>query len=135
MSSTIWVGNIRFGNANIPVKLHTAVSQNRVQFHLLHKLDRVKLQQRMICAYDKMPVLADEQIKGFPVEGRKYILIDPEELHEVEPESSRTIDVHEFVKRGEIDPVFMERSYYLAADAAPESYNALVEALKEMEAE
>ncbi len=134
MPSTIWIGNIHFGALIVPVKLHTAVSQNRVQFHLLHKTDRVKLRQQMICKFDKTPVPAEEQVKGFQVDERKYVLMDPEELEQAEPESSRTIDVHEFVKTGGIDPVFIERIYYLEPDAEAKSYGALAASLKDLDA-
>ena len=134
MASTIWIGNIQFGAITVLVKLHTAVSQNRVQFHLLHKTDRVKLRQQMICKFDKTPVPADEQVKGFQVDERKYVLMDPEELEQAEPESSRTIDVHEFVKTGGIDPVFIEHIYYLEPDAEAKSYGALAASLNDLDA-
>lgn len=129
---TIWKGYIHFGDTDVPVKLHTAVKEDRIQFHLLHKPDRVKLRQQMICAYEKVPVPLEEQVKGFELEERKYILVDPAELEQTEPESSRMIEVHEFVKTGQIDPIFLERVYYLEPDTLLKGYNALVEALKEM---
>ena len=135
MASTLWIGNIQFGGISVPVKLHAAVSQDRVQFHLLHKTDRVRLRQQMICKLDKAPVPAGEQVKGFQVDERKYVLIDAEELEQAEPEASRTIDVHEFVKTGEIDPVFVEHVYYLEPDASQKAYGALAAALKDMDAQ
>jgi DNA end-binding protein Ku len=132
---TIWKGYIRFGDMDVPVKLHTAVKENRIQFHLLHKRDRVKLQQQMICAYEKVPVPLEEQVKGFELEDSKYILVDAAELEQTEPESSRMIEVHEFVKTEQIDPIFLERVYYLEPDNLLQGYNALVGALKEMEVE
>lgn len=135
MASTLWIGSIQFGDIAVPVKLHTAVSQNRVQFHLLHKTDRVKLRQQMICKFDKALVPSEEQAKGFLVEERKYVLIDPEELEQINPESSRIIDVHEFVKTGNIDPVFIEHVYFLEPDSSNKSYSALAAALKDMDAQ
>ena len=132
---TIWKGYIRFGDTNLPVKLHPAIREERIQFHLLHKHDRVKLRQQMICAYEKKPVPAEAQAKGFEVEEGKYIIVDPEELEQTAPESSRLIEVHEFVKTGQIDPLFLDRAYYLEPDSQSKEYNALAVALKEMEAE
>ena len=131
MAQTIWIGNIHFKDIEVPVKLHTSVSQNRMQFHLLHKTDRVRLRQQMICAYEKIPVTGEEEVKGFKVDERKYILMDPEELEETEPEESRSINVHEFVKPDEIDPIFLEKTYYLEPAGGIESYAALAAALKE----
>lgn len=133
MGGTIWKGYISFEGANVPVKLHTAVKENRIQFHLLHKPDQVRLQQQMICAYEKVPVPPAEQVKGFELEESKYILIDPEELEQAEPESSRLIEVHEFVNTAQIDPIFLDRVYYLEPDTPSQGYNALVGALTEME--
>ncbi len=131
----IWKGYIRFGDAGVPVKLHAAVKEERIQFHLLHRRDRVKLKQQMVCAYEKVPVPAEEQIKGFELEDGKYIPIDPAELEQTAPEDSRMIEVHEFVKTGQIDPVFRERVYYLEPDIHSKGYNALVAALSEMDVE
>jgi len=132
MASTIWIGNIHFGAINIPVKLHAAVSQNRIQFHLLHKTDHLRLRQQMLCKFDKNPVPREEQVKGFEVDEGKYILIDPEELEQTESQPSRIIDVHEFVKTDAIDPVYREHVYYLEPDSSSKSYVALTTALQEM---
>jgi DNA end-binding protein Ku len=130
---TIWKGYIRFGDTNVSVKLHTAIKEERIQFHLLHKRDHVKLRQQMICAYEKKPVPVEAQTKGFEVEDGKYIIVDPEELEQTAPESSRIIEVHEFVKKEQIDPVFLERVYYLEPDIHLKGYTALVQALEEMD--
>jgi DNA end-binding protein Ku len=136
--STIWKGTIHFGDTDVPVKLHTAVKEERIQFHLLHKRDKVRVRQQMVCAYEKEPVPAEEQSKGFEVEDGKYIIVDPEELEQTVPESNRMIEVHEFVKTAQIDPIFVDRVYYLEPDITNiqgKGYSALVRALKEMEVE
>jgi len=134
--TTIWKGYIHFGETDVPVKLHTAVREERIQFHLLHRRDKVRLRQQMVCAYEKRPVPAEEQSKGFEVEEGKYIIVDPAELEQTAPESSRMIEVHEFVKNGEIDPIFLDRLYYLEPDIADiqgKGFSALVKALKELD--
>ena len=133
--ATIWKGYIHFGDTDVAVKLHTAVREERIQFHLLHKRDQVKLRQQMICAYEKQPVPTEEQTKGFEVEDGKYIIADPEELEQTVPESSRMIEVHEFVKTAQVDPIFLDRVYYLEPDITAiqgKGYNALVKVLKEI---
>jgi len=134
--ATIWKGIIHFKDTDVPVKLHTAVRDERIQFHLLHKRDQVRVRQQMVCAYEKQPVPAEEQCKGFEVEDGKYLIVDPEELEQTAPESGRMIEVHEFVKTEQIDPIFLDRLYYLEPDV-PEihgkGYHALVGALKEMD--
>jgi DNA end-binding protein Ku len=136
--STIWKGYIHFGDTDVPVKLHSAVREERIQFHLLHKPDQIRLRQQMVCALEKQPVPSDEQSKGFEVEEGKYIIMDPEELEQAVPESSRMIEVHEFVKSEQIDPIFVDRVYYLEPDVTTiqgKGYSALVKALKEMDVE
>jgi DNA end-binding protein Ku len=130
---TIWKGNIHFGGFHVPVKLHPAVREERIQFHLLHAKDKVRLKQQMVCAIERLPVPADEQTKGFEAEEGKYILMDPEELEQLEPEESRAIEVREFVKASQIDPLFLERIYFLEPDAPARGYNALAAALLETE--
>ena len=132
----IWKGSIHFGDTDVPVKLHTAVKEDRIQFHLLHRRDQVRLRQQMVCAYEKEPVPAEQQSKGFEVEDGKYVIVDPAELEQTTPESSRMIEVHEFVKTGQIDPIFLDRPYYLEPDIQDiqgKGYNPLVKALKELD--
>jgi len=129
----IWKGYIHFGDTDVPVKLHTAVKEERIQFHLLHRRDQVRLRQQMVCAYEKQPVPAEQQSKGFEVEDGKYVIVDPAELEQTTPESSRMIEVHEFVKTGQIDSIFLDRPYYLEPDIQGKGYNALVKALKELD--
>lgn len=138
MAATIWKGFIHFGEMDVGVKLHTAIREERLRFHLLHGRDGVRLRQQMVCAYEKKPVSTEEQSKGFEVEEGKYIIVDPEELEQTAPESSRMIEVHEFVKTEQIDPIFLDRVYYLEPDIPDihrKGYNALVRALKEMDVE
>ncbi|MBI5117792.1 Ku protein [Candidatus Poribacteria bacterium] len=132
---TMWKGYIHFGETDVPVKLHTAVKEERIQFHLLHKRDHVRLRQQMVCAYEKKPAPTETQVKAFEVEDGKYIIVDPSKLEQAVPESSRVIEVHEFVETDQIDPIFFDRVYYLEPDTRLKEYNALVGALKEMEVE
>ncbi len=136
--ATIWKGYIHFGDTDVAVKLHTAVREERIQFHLLHKRDQVRLRQQMICAYEKQPVPPEEQTKGFEVEDGKYIIVDPEELEQTASEGSRMIEVREFVKTEQIAPIFLDRVYYLEPDIPDihgKGYSALVRALKDLNVE
>ncbi|MDA8422735.1 MAG: Ku protein [Nitrospiraceae bacterium] len=136
--ATMWKGYIHFGDTDVPVKLHSAVREERIQFHLLHRRDQVRLRQQMVCAYEKSPVPAEEQSKGFEVEEGKYIIINPEELEQAVPENNRMIEVHEFVETSQIDPLLVDRVYYLEPDITGtqgKGYGALVNALTELDVE
>jgi len=129
----IWKGSINFGDINLPVKLHAAVKEERIQFHLLHKRDKAKLHQQMVCAFDQEPVPVEEQVKGFELEGGKYIIVDQAELEQADPESSRMVEVHDFTKTAEIDPLCFERLYYLEPDANVKGYNVLAGAMEKLD--
>ena len=131
----IWKGYIHFSGIDVPVKLHPAVKEERIQFHLLHERDHVKLKQQLVCAYEKVFVPMEEQARGFELEKGKYLLVDPAELEQAEPEDSRMIEIHEFVKTAQIDPVFLERVYYLEPDINAKGYNALSGVMREMDVE
>jgi DNA end-binding protein Ku len=133
----IWNGSISFGRFAVLVKLHAAVWERRIQFHLLHRRDLVKLKRMMVCSLDGTPVPPEEQAKGFELEGGKYVLIDPAELEKVDPQANRAIEVREFVPAGDIDPIFLERSYFLEPGEGGTSktanvYPALAAALEEL---
>lgn len=130
----LWKGYIKFGEITLPVKLHAAVKEERIHFHLLHRRDRVKLRQQMICAYEDAPVPAEDQVKGFEVEEGRYIIVDPEELERADPQSSKMVEVHEFVRTRQIAPLFLERVYCLGPDAGAKGYTALAETLQNMDA-
>jgi DNA end-binding protein Ku len=131
--TTIWKGYIHFGDTDLPVKLHTAVREKRVQFHLLHQPDQARLRQQMFCALEKLPVPPEEQSKGFEVEDGKYIIIDPSDLEKIVPESDRMIEVHEFIKTGQLDSFLLDRAYYLEPDLESGVYSLVVKTLKEMD--
>lgn len=131
----IWKGHLHFGVIDIPVKLHTAVKEEHIQFHLLHKKDHIKLKQQMICAHEKVPVPPEEQVRGFKQEDGRYILVTPEELYETLPEESRSINVLEFVKASQIDPLYITRGYYLEPDNQSKAYLTLAAALHDMDVE
>jgi DNA end-binding protein Ku len=135
MAGTIWKGEIRFGEVSVPVKLHTAVKEERIEFHLLHKRDRARLRQQMICSSDGKPVPAEEQVKGFEVEENKYILNRLGGARTDRPRAAGRSRSTSSSRRGQIDPLFLDRAYYLEPDAGPQGYGALRRPLQELAVE
>ena len=132
MARAIWSGSITFGLVNIPVKLHTAVRNNDVHFHLLHDKDKSRLRRKLVCAADGKEVPNDEIVKGYEVAPDQYVVVDDKELEELAPKESRTIEIRDFVKLSDIDPIYYDRPYYVApADRAAKPYRLLVEAMEE----
>jgi DNA end-binding protein Ku len=134
--TTIWKGYIHFGDTDVAVKLHPAVREERIRFHLLHTRDQARLHQQMICALEKRPVPAEEQSKGYEVEEGKYFIVSPEDLEKTVPESNRMIEVREFVRSEQIDPLFVDHIYYLEPDVAGmqgKGYQELARALQDLD--
>ena len=127
----MWKGVISVSDLSLPVKLYPSVKDTRVHFRLLHKRSGVPLEQVWVCAAEERPVPSDEIVKGVEVEDGKFVLVEPEELRSLEPESSRTIEVHSFVKDEEVDPRFYERPYYIGPDGTDALFASMVDALTE----
>jgi DNA end-binding protein Ku len=128
----IWSGSISFGLVNIPVKLFSAISEKEVRFHQVHGKDGGRIQYKRFCAAEDVEVPWDEIVKGYPISRHRIVTITPEELEEHDPETTRTIDITEFVDLATIDPIFYDRTYYLAPDRGAErAYALLFDAMAE----
>ena len=132
MARSIWGGAISFGLVNVPVKLFTAVRKKDVRFHQLHAKDGARIQQKRVCTLDGEEVPYEEVAKGYDLGGDQYVLIDPTELEELDPESTHTIDIEDFVDLDQIDPLYFDSSYYVVPDErGAKPYRLLLEAMRE----
>lgn len=131
MARAIWSGSISFGLVNIPVKLYTAVREERVAFHLLHDQDHVRLRQKMVCPRDGTEVHREHMVRGFEISPDHYVIVREQELEAAEPKSSRVIELQDFVDLAAIDPVYFDRAYYLVPQKhAEKAYRLLLEAME-----
>ena len=131
MPRAIWSGAISFGLVNVPIKLVTATSQKDVRFHQLHDVDGARIQQKRVCSKDGEEVTLDHIVKGYEISRDRYVLITPEELDTLDPKSSRTIDIQDFVDLDEIDPVYFDSTYYMVPEkGAAKAYALLLEAMR-----
>lgn len=126
MPRSIWSGSLSFGLVNVPVKLVTAVSSKDVRFHQLHGKDGGRVQQKRVCSKDGEEVPYDEIAKGYEIAPDQYVMVDSADLEGIDPEASHTIDIEDFVSLDEIDPVYFDRTYYLAPDKAGKKPYALL---------
>lgn len=124
---------ISFGLVAIPVKLYTATqSANAISFNLLHKDCGSRLKQQYVCLKHGTVVERDEMVKGYEFAKDQYVSFSPEEIKALEEAGSHSIDIAEFVPIESIDPVYFDKTYYLAPDkGAAKPYGLLSEALKE----
>jgi DNA end-binding protein Ku len=131
MARSIWSGALSFGLVNIPVKLYTAVREERVAFHLLHDQDKVRLKQQMICPSDGKEVHREHMVKGYEISPDKYVILREDEIEAAAPKSSRVIELQDFVDLEAIDPVYFDRPYYLVPQQhAEKAYQLLVQAME-----
>lgn len=108
-----WSGTITFGLVSIPVNLFPGVRSQRAALRMLAD-DGTPLQRRFFCEKQKREVDGDEIVRGYEMSKGKFVVVTDDELEALEPKKSRDIDLRRFVPADEIDPLFFERSYYLA---------------------
>src|SRR5690348_6989393 len=127
----VWSGSISFGLVNIPVRLFSAISEDRISFHLLHDQDHQRLHREMICPADGKQVHPEHIVRGYEVDGGQFVVVRDEELEACSPQKSHAIDITDFVELDDIDPIYFDRPYYVLPQAgAGKSYRLLVEAMR-----
>lgn len=124
---------ISFGLVSLPVKLYaTGQSGTKVSFNLVHQKCGSRLRQQYVCPKCDVVVEKDEIIKGYEFSKDQYVLFTPEELDAIETPKSEGIEITEFVPAEEVDPVYLEKSYYLGPDkGGARAYRLLAAALRE----
>jgi DNA end-binding protein Ku len=131
MARAIWSGSISFGMVSIPVKLFGATESKDISFHLLHSTCGTRLRQVRWCPTDEVEVPWSETVRGYEYAKDQYVTLTEEDFERLPLPSKHVIDLSAFVEESEIDPVFYERSYYLAPDErAAKPYGLLLKALE-----
>jgi DNA end-binding protein Ku len=132
MARPIWRGTISFGLVNVPVKSHTAVRDHDIHFHQLQKGSGSRIRNKKVAEKSGREVDAEDIEMGFEVSKGRYVTFDKDELRDLKPASTRTIEVSDFVEMEEIDPIFYERTYWLVPDGeqARSSYQLLLAAME-----
>ena len=126
----IWKGSIAFGLVNIPVRLYPATESHGLATHMLYKKDLSRIRFQRVAESTGKEVPADEIVKGYEVEKDQYVILSDEELRDVAPEKSISIEIQEFVAESEIPSLYFEKPYYLEPDkGAGKAYALLREAL------
>ena len=133
MARPVWTGSISFGLVNVPVKAYTAVRDHDVHFNQLEKRSGARIRNRKVSEKSGKEVDADDIEMGFEIRKGRYVTFDKKELEQLRPASTRMIEVTDFVALDEIDPIYYERTYWLApdGDAAKKAYDLLLAAMEE----
>lgn len=124
---SIWNGAITFGLITIPVRMYSTVEEKSLRFNQLHAADNGRIRYKRTCSKCGEEVPWDQIVKGYEVEKETYIVFTEEELERLPADSIRTIDIVAFVPLDEIDPVYFQRSYYLAPEPTGRKAYALLE--------
>jgi len=118
----------------MPVKLFSGARSSGISFNMLHRTDKSRLKQQYVCLADGEVVERSEIVKGYEYRKDEYVVIEPEEIKKIEPQTAKTMEILEFVKAGDVDPVYFESSYYMIPDeAGRRPYALLTKALEESE--
>ncbi len=134
MPRPIWKGAISFGLVSIPIKLYPAIKRKEITFHFLHRDCGTKLIYQKYCPFCKREVEWDEVVRGYEYEKGKYVILEEKDFEKLDLELTRRIDIIDFVKLEEIDPILFEKPYYLIPEEGGEkAYFLLKKALEEEE--
>lgn len=127
----IWKGAVSFGLVNVPVRLYAATENHDVQFRQVHRTDGGRIRYKRFCSKDGQEVAYDDIAKGYETEDGQMIVLTDEDMAELPTRSSKEISVEKFVPEDQIDPMLLDKSYYLEPDkTATKPYVLLREALE-----
>jgi len=131
---SIWKGSVSFGLVNIPVKLYAATGDHDLRFHQVHRSDGGRIRYKRTCEHCGNEVTYNDIVKGYESDDGRLVMITPEDLDALPVASGHEIDVMEFVPAEQVDPMLMDKSYYLEPDGkSAKPYALLREALQSTE--
>ncbi|MER2127958.1 Ku protein [Solibacillus sp.] len=114
---TVWKGSISFGLVNIPVKLHAATENKDVKLRQLHKECHTPISYKKVCEGCQKEVKDEEIVKAYEYTKNKFVILDEEDLENIRKEAEdKAVQIIDFVKLEEIDPIYFEKTYYLSPD-------------------
>jgi len=134
MPRALWTGSISFGLVNVPVRLYSAISEHKLQFHFVHQKDDSPIGYQKICKKEDKPVPEKEIVKAFEYRKGKYVYMEDEDFEAARVEGYKTIDITDFVPYEQIDPIYFAHTYYVGPqDGAEKVYSLLVKAVEDLE--
>ena len=132
MAASVWSGYLTFGLISMPVRLFSGARSQSISFNQLHRTDHHRVKQQLICPLDNKVLDRSEIVKGYEYRKNEYVIVEPDEIKKIEPKTAKTMEILEFVKASDVDPVYFESSYYmLPEEAGRRPYALLTKALEE----
>ena len=130
MPRAMWKGAISFGLVTIPVSVYPATEEKTLRFNQLHDEDGGRIRMKRTCSIDGEEVGYEHIVKGYEYEKDRYVILTDDDFDMVPVESSRAIDIQQFVELDEIDPMYYKKSYFLVPEeTGARAYALLREAL------
>jgi DNA end-binding protein Ku len=130
MPRPIWKGSITFGLVNIPVQLEMAIHEKSVSFHMMSKDGGCRLRRKLYCPDTGKEYDFADTARGIEIGKGEYAILDEREIKRLRPESGRAIEISQFVKFNELDPIYFDRAYFVApAEGSARPYKLLYEAM------
>src|ERR1043166_5790500 len=115
---TIWNGSINFGLVNIPIGLAVAQQHKDTAFRALRRECGTPIKQKRYCPFHERDVEADELVKGWEFAKGQFVMVEESDLEAVALQRSQSVDIIRFVELADVDPVYFDRTYYLAPAGA-----------------
>ena len=116
----------------MPVRLFSGARSSGISFNQLHRTDHQRVKQQLICPLDNQVLDRSEIVKGYEYRKDEYVIIEPDEIKKIEPKTAKTMEILEFVRSSDVDPVYFESSYYMMPEeAGRRPYALLTKALEE----
>jgi DNA end-binding protein Ku len=132
MPATVWKGFVSFGLVSIPVRLFSAARGETVRFHMLHRKDLSRVKEVWYCAEEDKPIDKSDIVKGYEAKKGEYVVVEDEELKKIAPATATAMEIVQFVDAADVDPVYFERSYYVAPEEKAEKpFTLFLAALKD----
>ena len=132
MPRAMWKGAISFGLVTIPVSVYPATEEKTLRFNQLHASDGGRIRMKRTCSIDGEEVDYDQIVKGYEYEKDRYVVLTDDDFDQIPVESSRAIDIVQFVDLDDIDPMLFKKSYYLAPEeTGAKAYALLREAMSQ----
>lgn len=128
----LWKGSVSFGLVNIPVRLFAATEKKNVRFRYLHEPCRTPVEYRKVCPTCNKEIAMEEIVRGYEYEKGRFVIIDESDFARIPAETSRTIAIVDFVRDDEVDPLYYDRSYYLApGETGEKAFQLLMQSMAE----
>lgn len=129
---TMWKGSISFGLVHIPIKLYSATESKDVKLRMIHKECNSPIKYERTCPVCNKEVENNEIVKGYEYEPGKFVLLDAEDFEKLEHEQTKSVEIIDFVRLEEIDPIYFNRSYFIGPNEnGQKAYTLLKQAMEQ----